>query len=300
MMPFSPCKSNKLVEAIRQRDWATVIEVCESEPDDQHQHPHNAATQLASQRCRIKLSSSTTAMMLPLHYSVIMADGTDKCLHAVKAIVKVYPHALECKESSQHRTPLHLACLHPEDHPVAANGNGSCDALVRFLLQAYPDAAMERDRLVRLPLHYAAANEFHHDKNSNKKKKKTPIDVCGTSGTGDDDKNGALRALLDQYPEATTVRDGQGWLPLHVACHYKSKFTTIQALQHVNPDAVVAMTPLDRETPYDLVKKQPDSHDFPDKNEILDFLAEKAKYYVPTPTPFMDSFVSDNFIHPIY
>ena len=87
---------------------------------------------------------------------------------------------------------------------------------------------------------------------------------------------------------------------LHVTCHYPSEVSTIQALQAVNPDAVVAMTPLDRETPYDLVQKQPDREDF-DKYKILEFLAEeKAKYYVPTPTPFMDSFVSDNFIHPIY
>ncbi|KAI2501516.1 hypothetical protein MHU86_12961 [Fragilaria crotonensis] len=266
MIIFYACKSNLLVEAIRNRSWNEIIEICES----QSEHSHSA--QMAKQWCRIKLTGEKSAcvIMLPLHYIVIMADGSKESLQAVEAVAKLHPHALECKESSLARTPLHLACLH-EDYML---GIGGCNHLILFLLHAYPDAAMERDRLLRTPLHYAAANDANVGER-------------------------ALHELLESYPEATTARDGQGWLPLHVACHYKSNFRTIQALNAVNPDAVVAMTPLDLETPYELVQKQSDIG-FKDKYEILDFLAEKAKYYVPTPTPFMDSFVSDNFIHPIY
>ena len=266
MIIFYACKSNQLVEAIRNRGWAEIIKICESQPD------HNHSFYMAKQWCRIKLTGERSAcVMLPLHYIVIMADGSKECMQAIEAVTKVFPHALECKESSLARTPLHLACLHEDNLGMA----GCCDHLIRFLLHAYPDAAMERDRLLRLPLHYAAAND---------------------ANVGE----AALHELLESYPEATTARDGQGWLPLHVACHYKSILRTIQALCAVNPDAVVAMTPLDRETPYELVRKQRDNSDFKDRYEILDFLAEKSKYYVPTPTPFMDSFVSDNFIHPIY
>ena len=367
MLPFGPCKSNKLVDAIGRRDWAYIIKICESELQEgedhnlHHHHQPHEASNMAKQRCRVKLAGDkSTSVMLPLHYIVIVMvtsttitddydddnDGAE-CLHAIKVLTKVYPHALECKESSQHRTPLHLACLHPDEHRNQSNtttttattatttsvpaseqsvggtkrraahhGSGS-EELVQFLLKAHPDAAMERDRLLRLPLHYAVAGSFNHqhhhrhhhhdnhDRHHHHHHDRDEIIGLGTAtGSDDDGSGGAIRALLDQYPEATTTRDGQGWLPLHVACHYKSSFDTIQALYAVNPDAVVAQTPLDRETPYDLVKKQQvqveDDDDFKDKHEILDFLAEKAKYYVPTPTPFMDSFVTDNFIHPIY
>ncbi|KAI2507872.1 hypothetical protein MHU86_6530 [Fragilaria crotonensis] len=145
MIIFYACKSNLLVEAIRNRSWNEIIEICES----QSEHSHSA--QMAKQWCRIKLTG-------------IVSRGL-----------------------------LHLACLH-EDYML---GIGGCNHLILFLLHAYPDAAMERDRLLRTPLHYAAANDANVGER-------------------------ALHELLESYPEATTARDGQG------GCHSMSRVITNQ------------------------------------------------------------------------
>lgn len=265
-------KPNLLMETIRNRDWEKVLWLCQPPP-------HQQATRFAQQWCRIRLAGDRDAIVvLPLHYIILMAndyeeDGSTTYLRAVSALIRAYPHALECKESSLKRTPLHLACQ--QQH----GGAPACDNLISLLVRAYPNAAQEPDHLLRLPLHYACAN----------------INVCG--GLGGNGR--ALDALLDAYPEAASRRDGQGWLPIHVACHYKSDIATIQRLLQVYPDSVVAFTPLDRERPYDLVRKQ-GGEMFRDKYAIMDLLEEKEQYYVPTPTPIMDSFLTDNFIHPIY
>jgi Ankyrin repeat len=270
-MHFLPSrKPNLLMETICNQDWEKVISLCQTPP---HQ-----ATRLAKQWCRIKLAGDRDSIvLLPLHYIVLMEDDdgnhSKEYLRAVSALIREYPHALECKESSLKRTPLHLACQ--QQH----GGAPACDNLISLLVQAYPDAAKERDHYLRLPLHYACAN----------------INIIGGFGG-----NGrALEALLEAYPEAASRRDGQGWLPIHVACHYKSDVATIQRLLQVYPDSVIAFTPLDRERPYDLVRKQ-GGELFRDKYAIMDLLEEKEQYYVPTPTPIMDSFLTDNFIHPIY
>jgi len=210
---------------------------------------------------RVKLSAEREAVvMLPLHLAVSMGNGEEECLDAIEELINVFPGALGCKESSLKRTPLHLACL--QEHPPAA--------LIELLLKKHPAATMQYDHLQRLPLHYACA---------------TPKNL------------GTIEALINVDPEVTELRDGQGWLPLHVACHYECDLDTVQLLLHTNPDAVIALTPLDGELPYDLVNKHPH---YKDKHEIMDLLKAKERYYVPTPRPFMDSFVTDNLIHPIY
>lgn len=240
--------TNKLVDAIHDKDWTSLIGICSDHPG------------MAKRWCRVKLGENGPRhALLPLHYAVLLSDGTDEFLAAVSALVDAYPQALECKVSSLHRTPLHLACLRDNTPP----------SLIAMLLERNAGVATMKDHFERLPIHYLA----------------------GTN------KLEAIEYLLEAYPEACTVRDGQGWLPLHVACHYNSEFRTVQVLLQANPDAVIAITPLDRDTPLNLVEKQ---QPFRDQHEIMDLLREKEAYYVPTPKPYIDSFVTDNFIHPLY
>jgi ankyrin repeat protein len=216
---------------------------------------------MAKSWARLKLTAEREAVLvLPLHLAVFLADGREETLTAIETVIEAYPNALGCKESSLKRTSLHLACLH--EFPS--------EHLIAMLLNKHPEAALEYDYLKRLPLHYACANP----------------------------QNAAIiQLLINSSPEAAELRDGQGWLPLHVACHYEADFAVIQLLLQANPDAVIALTPLDQELPLDLVKKQ--AH-FKDRHEIMDLLKAKEKYYVPVRRPFMDSFVADNLIHPIY
>ena len=251
MTPFHGRKPSQLMEPIRNSDWNKVVAICQATHCTPRQVKHWSRVKLTGER--------ECVVMLPLHYAIIMTDGSKESLNAVQALIDVYPHSLECKESNLQRTPLHLACIQTD----------ASEQLIKLLLDKRSEAAMELDHLQRLPLHYACANKNLM----------------------------AIQTVVGAYPEATAKRDGQGWLPLHVACHYESDFELIQFLLQINPDAVIAKTPLDKETTMDLVKKQ--GH-FKDKHEIMDLLAEKEKYYVPTPHPFMDSFVTDNFLHPIY
>jgi hypothetical protein len=68
----------------------------------------------------------------------------------------------------------------------------------------------------KLPLHYAAdrGNDFHK--------------------TG---RMAILEYLLKVYPEAATVRDNSGRLPLHIAIESRASLSVLEALLRANPDA---------------------------------------------------------------
>jgi hypothetical protein len=136
------------------------------------------------------------AHVLPLHEAV----ARDVPLHIVRELVEAYPAALQCKESSFQRLPLHCACRKNAD-----------PAVVKLLLLWDSNACLVPDSLGRVALHYALSN-------------------------GADD---TLVGLLLQYgPNASTVADIRGWLPLHVACSMGVSVDMIENLVHIYPESV--------------------------------------------------------------
>jgi len=209
-------EKNALTVAILDKDWErTQIECIE--------HPA-----MARAWCHDSVDGTHESRALPIHLAVASKEPS---LESIGALVQAYPDSLVCKESSGLRTPLHLACL----------SQNSDSEIVQFLLQYNPDAALIVDRIERLPIHYACANNRV---------------VSG------------IDALLDRFPETSQRRDGQGWLPLHIACHYGAPLHTIQRLVAMHPEAVVALTPLDRQTPRALLRLN-DDMDSKEKEGIL-------------------------------
>jgi hypothetical protein len=220
---------NALIQAILDRDWKRVQrECCEH-------------SNLAHVWCHDVLDGTCDSHLLPIHLAVASKAPS---IDAIQALVHTFPHGLSCKESSYLRLPIHLACLSENtDH-----------TLVQFLVESAPETASVIDRIERLPLHYACANDV------------------------------AVAELLEIFPEAAMRRDGQGWLPLHIACQYGASLGTIQRLIDLHPDAVMAVTPLDGQTPRDMLR-----HEHPhDGNAIMDLLVDTENRYTPIPKPTMD------------
>jgi hypothetical protein len=140
------------------------------------------------------------AKTLPLHEAVTHNVPA----HIVRILIEANPAALQSKESSYRRLPLHCACRKNADPDV-----------IRTLLLWDTNACMVPDTLGRVPLHYALSNGA----------------------------DAAVIDLLLRYgPNATAVSDMRGWLPLHVACGVGVSVAVITMLIQVYPESVHVKT----------------------------------------------------------
>jgi len=152
---------------------------------------------------------------LPLHWAVWNKSNVAVILELLKA----YPEAAR-KKDRDGCLPLHVALgkrfsIVSSDLEIFLQKDFKTNtAVISELLKAYPEAAREKDRDGRLPLHDAAIY------NSNAE---------------------VISELLKAYPEAATAareKDRDGCLPLHDAASYNSNAAVISELLKAYPEAV--------------------------------------------------------------
>jgi ankyrin repeat protein len=120
---------------------------------------------------------------LPLHYAIIEQDDATE---AIKLIMDKSPNCLE-DENHHGMLSLHIAVWHGKH------------CTIRFILEAFPEAASLRDMRGDLPLHTICNAAYGLRLLSRVAAK-------------------CLDLLLHSYPQAARTRDKDGNLPLHLLC----------------------------------------------------------------------------------
>jgi hypothetical protein len=125
-------------------------------------------------------------------------------MELVLTLMQTYPESIRKTETGYRRTCLHIALKSLVSHSILS-----------YLIQLYPEACAQQDKLGRLPLHYAISNV--HD-----------IKI--------------VQEILHVYPEAVKSWDNLGWSPLHVACQTFSSEELIKLLLSLYPEGVLTVT----------------------------------------------------------
>jgi hypothetical protein len=185
----------------------------------------------------------------PLHLA--LADPLPS-MELVDALVTCHPAALTSQESAGSRTPLQIALWKCQ---------GSAGVL-RYLVNARPQALEQSDRQGNLPLHtaifYSQPNDVlefllgryppacRHENDRGK----LPIHLYCSQGWIRDSSsrtatslNIMLRKLVEAYPESLRHPDKEGRLPLHVACSCPYPcWQLLCALMDAYPAALLSQT----------------------------------------------------------
>ena len=138
---------------------------------------------------------------MPLHLACMSGKGDDEFLGMVSLLVDLYPRALCTREKQHSFLPLHMACSVPY----------TSDALVKLLLERYPNAVKKADACSSLPLHLAVRS-------------KAPSSV--------------VKRLLASYPAGAMQLDADGRLALHWACKMCFSNATIKMLIEAYPGSI--------------------------------------------------------------
>lgn len=156
----------------------------------------------------------------------------------VKALMAVYPYALQCS-SNAGDLPLHVAAV---QHQRSQHGV----SVVIMLLTACTQTTQRKNRIGRLPLHFVA----HYQ-------------------TGD---NGlaVVMALLAAHPRAAQQTMNDGWLPLHVAARHQRWTNGKTALLTAYTNAVQRKTLL----PVQVAQESSSTEDASNKVELLQAATE--------------------------
>mmetsp|Transcript_6538 Transcript_6538/g.8840 ORF Transcript_6538/g.8840 Transcript_6538/m.8840 type:complete len:295 (-) Transcript_6538:102-986(-) len=187
---------------ISSEEWLLAQHRCESYPQEVK----------AWSLCPMLFAGELPSKALPIHLACSLRAPD----FVLSTLIKIYSKGVGKKESAEGRLPLHLACQ-----------SGASVSTVGILLEKYPDGPRTKDTLSRLPLHLACAD--------------TPLmsTACSSSRSS---CVGVVDALLAMYPEAAQMRDDCGQMPLHIACETGAPVGAIRLLIDAFPDAVTAET----------------------------------------------------------
>jgi hypothetical protein len=157
---------------------------------------------------------------LPLH-AVVGRRGAG-LISVVDCLVTTYPGALMRKEEGGDRLPLHMAIL-----------KGASAVIVRYLMEALPQALEKADCDGNLPLHYAAmyssegvirltADRYPAACRQANLKERMPLHLLCARNWDHQDYDlislDQIHCIFSSWPAAVQHADRNGCLPLHVAC----------------------------------------------------------------------------------
>jgi len=129
MLVVSSTNPTAVFTAIKERDWSTVVNLCQNAPEN------HAGTWIVEKN----VDRSIRWKLLPLHQACESKAPSE----VVKSLIAAYPQGVSMKDSGGD-LPLHLACRAK-----------SSKAVISALLYKDPDGAKARDDEGRLPLHLA-------------------------------------------------------------------------------------------------------------------------------------------------
>jgi hypothetical protein len=200
-------KQQSLQSLIDNEDWTELMTLVERDPNV----------------CRERVNmifQNENITCLPLH-AVVGRRGAG-VLSIVDCLVTTYPGALMRKEEGGDRLPLHMAIL-----------KGASVAVVRYLMEALPQALEKADCEGNLPLHYAAmyssegvirltADRYPAACRHANLKERMPLHLLCARNWDHQDYDlislDQIHCIFTSYPAAVQHADRNGCLPLHVAC----------------------------------------------------------------------------------
>ena len=180
---------------------------------------------------------------LPLHY---IAEKAEEWNADAQAILDAYPAATSARSGAltHNQLPLHMAASSTDAKP----------SLIMNLVHANPRAASLVDSMGRLPLHlicdsgrstwdrgidaiYGAYNQAIAIPEDNHRRWTVLHTVVASISASRD----LIEHVLRMNPGATSLADGDGKLPLHIACGTKRQWVDggIQLIFDANPSAAL-------------------------------------------------------------
>lgn len=218
---------NTLARFIMDKDYTNAIHYIQIDPESTN-------TRIVAHEF---MGAYRTSQILPIHLALSQGDVP---MELILALVNTYPQSIGKTETGYRRTCLHIALK-----------SFVSDTIISYLIQLYPDACAQQDKLGRLPLHYAISNV--HDMS-------------------------IIREIIHVYPEAVKSWDNLGWTPLHVACQTFSSAELIQMLISLYPEAVLMVTQKGS-TPHDIATSAEQNH----KEILLPILEEVEQAFENVP-----------------
>lgn len=172
-----------MLELLLDEDWARAYRRVSKHPE------------IARQKTLINLDGQNTEAHL-LHY---LCRKKNVPVALVQAFVAACPDAARAGDEVLDCLPLHVACEH--DASVA---------LLKVLMNAYPEGLIRPDKDGNLPVHYACSLESPE----------------------------SALYLLEACPELVSMKNNKGQTPLHLACsRYDVSLELVQELTRLNEDA---------------------------------------------------------------
>ena len=180
---------------------------------------------------------------LPLHY---IAEKAEEWNADAQAILDAYPAATSTRSGAltHNQLPLHMAASSTDARP----------SLIMNLVNANPRAASLVDSMGRLPLHlvcdsgrstwdrgidaiYRAYNQAVVTPEDNHRRWTVLHTIVASISASRD----LIEHVLSMNPGATSLADGDGKLPLHIACGTKRQWVDggIQLIFDANPSAAL-------------------------------------------------------------
>eukprot|EP00557_Chaetoceros_sp_GSL56_P002616 CAMPEP_0176496116 /NCGR_PEP_ID=MMETSP0200_2-20121128/11026_1 /TAXON_ID=947934 /ORGANISM="Chaetoceros sp., Strain GSL56" /LENGTH=239 /DNA_ID=CAMNT_0017894055 /DNA_START=437 /DNA_END=1156 /DNA_ORIENTATION=- len=173
------------------KDYAKAIRFIRADPDIIH-------TRIVAHEF---MGAYRTSQVLPIHLALSQGDVP---MELILALMNTYPESIRKTETGYRRTCLHIALK-----------SFVSDKIISYLIQLYPDACAQQDKLGRLPLHYAISNVHNMS---------------------------IIEEIHHVYPEGIKSWDNLGWTPLHVACQTFSSAELIRWLISQYPEAALMVT----------------------------------------------------------
>jgi ankyrin repeat protein len=181
--------------------------------------------------------------MFPLHW----AAAKNRNVSIVKDLIERYPIGI--------KSPNHEGYL-----PLHCAGQNNCLDVVRLIHDAYPPAAKVPDFEGGLPLHHACCfnkgnvevarficEAYPSALTTPQPNGVTPMHLA----TSQNDSVELLQLILDKYPQATTLKDDEGWLPIDCLLEETKKrmssalLDCVRLLSKANSSVVSRKVPLE-------------------------------------------------------
>lgn len=170
-----------------------LTSLCRATTALMHQHPMS---------CQVKYRPPEfDSLCYPLSY--FSAAGW---LEGCQAAYAAFPEAIgQENDNNKIGLPLHYACLHQ-----------ASPAVVRYLVETYPEAARVTNARHQTPLHCA----------------------CRSA----DCQLEVVELLVQHYPTAAQLADLEGYTPFHLACKFGASLAVLAALQASSPTVIRGVT----------------------------------------------------------
>ena len=260
-------KQYKLQRLFEMEDWVSLL------------HHFEDAPELSRLPVHIQCQGERTPV-LPIHAAVARRRP---CLDLLEQLATIHPEGVRTVDSRGKRLPMHFSLL---------KGSTSL-AIVRYLHRLHPSALPTEDVEGNLPLHYAAQygseavcqwilEQYPKACELANGKERFVLHLLAARCWDEHEQQiislKLFQSILEAYPEAASIPDRYGRLPLHWACAQTNpRWDVLQLLIQANSAALLVKDKA-KQTPLQLAKQlAPRNHHHQTDNDVVEqFLHERT------------------------